>query len=358
MTYFDELLDHILTEVQVDDDTISEAKARRTAVLDAADTFTGVLRHYRAGSLAYGTAITPPPNRPNDKGVDGDGGIVLDRTVWTGLGPDSGAEEGPRNVVEDVKDHIHPTLREAHPDLTVGTTAKRAILVKFNEPLASGEDPPVELIVALNRKAGALWIPDLTRDGWDAADPIAHHRLINEDPKKSLRVRRARIMRLVKHWNKKYAAPAFSSFHLQALALEAVDDTEVGCQLRTSLERFFARAAESLGDAMTEDPAGVSGAFHLENGADRDIAVQRLEDAAAAIAAANANPENDETVRTELEKVFHPDTVEDAEDAREANALAGGNRSITVSAAGTVGARVQPRQPAATKRPAAWSRAE
>lgn len=356
MTYFDELLDHILTEVQVDDGTISDAKGRRTAILDAASTFTGVLRHYRSGSLAYGTAIAPPPNKPNDKGVDGDAGIVLDRTVWTDLGPDSDTKEGPGSIVDDVKDHIRPILREAHPDLTVGTTTKRAILVKFNEPLASGEDPPVELIVALNRKAGGLWIPDLIRNEWDAADPVTHHRLINEDPKKSLRVRRARVVRLAKHWNKKHASPAFSSFHLQALALEAIDDAEVGCLLRRTLERFFERAAESLADAMTEDPAGVSGAFHLEQGATKDTAVGRLENAAAAIAAANANPDDDQAVRSELEKVFHSDTVAAAEDAREARALASGNRSITVSPAGTVGARVHPRQSATTKRPAAWSR--
>lgn len=356
MTYADELLDAILAEVQVSKTTITEAKARRTAVLDAASNFEGVLRTYRSGSLAYGTAITPPPNKATDKGVDGDGGIVLDRTVWTTLGPDSDQADGPCDIVGQVQDHIRPTLRETYGDgLTVGSTVKRAILVKFNAPLATGEDPPVELIVGLNRKAGALWIPNLKTDDWDAADPVTHGRLINQDPTEALRIRRARIVRFLKHWNKKHTDPAFSSFHLQALALETIGQTEVGCQLRTTLQRFFERAAASLADGMTEDPAGVSGEFHLENGITRDIAVSRLEDAATAIETANDHAEDDETIREQFRKVFHPDTVDAAEDEREREALSQGNRSASISVAGAVGARIRHDRPAARKNPAAWA---
>ena len=98
MTYFDELIEHLLGQVQVDQTTITESKARRTAVLDAAASFDGVLRTYRSGSLAYGTAITPPPNKATDKDVDGDGGVVLNRKVWTTLGPDADQADGARVI--------------------------------------------------------------------------------------------------------------------------------------------------------------------------------------------------------------------------------------------------------------------
>lgn len=356
MKYLDELLDQVLREVQVDDATVSEAKSRRTAVLDAAAGFDGVLRQYRSGSLAYGTAITPPPNKPTDRGVDGDGGIVLKRTVWTTLGPDSSAEQGPSEVVGLVQNRIRPILCENHPDLTVGKTTKRAILVKFNEPLASGEDPPVELIVAVIRQAGGLWIPNLVDDDWDPADPVTHAQLINEQPKLSLRRRRARVMRLVKHWNKKMTQPAFSSFHLQALALEVIGDSDVGCQLRTTVQRFFQEAAEALEEAMTEDPAGVSGVFHLENDVTRDLAVERLRAAGAAIEAANGEPDDQELVRAELKKIFHPDTVEKAVDEHEFAALSRGHGSVSVGAAGSIGSRLTPSRSESAKRPAAWSR--
>jgi hypothetical protein len=357
MTYFDELLDHLLGQVQVAKTTITEAKARRTAVLNAVASFDGVLRTYRSGSLAYGTAVTPPPNKSNDKGVDGDAGVVLNRKVWTTLGPDSDQADGPSDIVRQVQDHVRPILRQAYgDDLTVGSTVKRAILVKVNAPLATGEDPPVELVVALNRKAGALWIPNLDTNGWDSADPVTHGRLINDDPTEALRLRRARIVRLVKHWNKKHTQEAFSSFHLQALALEVIDETDVGCQLRTTLQRFFEKAAASLADGMTEDPAGVSGKFHLENDISRDLAVTRLENAATAIATANGTADDEAAVREELKKVFHRETVEAAEDSRESQALSTGNRSAAYGAAGTVGVRIRNDRPAAAKNPAAWAR--
>lgn len=357
MTYFDELLDHLLGQVQVVETTITEAKSRRTAVLDAAASFGGVLRTYRSGSLAYGTAITPPPNKATDKGVDGDGGAILNRNIWTMLGPDADQADGPRDVVRQMQDHIRPILRQTYgDDLTVGSTVKRAILVKFNAPLDTGEDPPVELVVALNRTAGALWIPNLDINGWDPADPVTHSRLINDDPSQALRLRRARIVRLVKHWNKKHTQAAFSSFHIQALALEVINATDVGCQLRTTLQRFFEKAAASLADGMTEDPAEVSGEFHLENDISRDLAVTRLENAATAIATANGNADDEEAVRKELEKVFHRDTVEAAEDSRESQALSAGNRSAAYGAAGMVGVRIRNDRPAATKHPAAWAR--
>lgn len=96
MSYVDDLLDEVLLLVQVDDDVLAEARKRRTDVLDAAAGFPGLLRGYRCGSLAYATAITPPLNKPSDKGVDGDCGIVLDRRVWTTPGPDSSQATAPR----------------------------------------------------------------------------------------------------------------------------------------------------------------------------------------------------------------------------------------------------------------------
>lgn len=329
MTYTDDLLRNILSEVQVDPDTISEAKRRRTAVLDAVAGFKGLARTYRSGSLEYGTAIVPPPNKPNDRGVDGDAGMVLDRRTWNTLGPDADDGEGPTDVVEQAKDHIRPKLKETYPDVTVGTTAKRAIIAKINEPLSTGEDPPVELVVALTRKSGAgLWIPDLVGDTWDAAHPEKHKQLINVAPKQTLRQRRRRTMRLVKHWNKHHITPAFSSFHLQALALEAITDDDTSTQLRTTLQRFFERAADALDAGDTPDPADVSDDFHLENGITKPVAVRRLRDAGTAVADANANPDDRDTVYDAFENVFHADTVKAADHPLEAASLASGNVAL------------------------------
>lgn len=360
MSYLDDLLDEILLLVQVDDDVLAEARKRRTDVLDATAGFRGQLRGYRCGSLAYGTAITPPLNKLSDKGVDGDCGIVLDRRVWTTLGPDSSEGDGPTEVVEQLRDHIRPTLQDLYPNARVGATAKRAIRITFGEPLGVGEDPPVELIVALTRaNARGLWIPDLVADGWDPAHPEEHRRLINDVPSRALRRRRARVLRLVKRWNKAKSSPAFSSFHLQALALETLTEGEKGRLLWSSLETFFTDAADRLEAGMTEDPAGVSGAFHLENNVTRTVAVQRLRTCADAIADAVDDPDDKEHVRQCLKKVFEDALVDAAHDSFRLRALAAGNSRLLVGAAIGVGAglaigsRMQ-RGPA-RKRPSAWS---
>ena len=362
MSYFDDILGEILALVQVADPVLTEARQRRTAVLDAAEGFHGVLRSYRCGSLAYATAIGPPSNKPSDKGVDGDCGIVLDRRKWPRLGPDSAAGEGPADVVGQVRDHIRPKLEEQYPSVRVGTSKKRAIRNMFGEPLRSGEDPPVELIVALTRAdAPGLWIPDLVADTWDAAHPEEHRRLINDVPSDSLRVRRARIMRLVKRWNKAMAEPAFSSFHLQALVLETLTEAETGRRLRSSLKTFFTAAADRLEAGMTQDPAGVSGVFHLENGVTRTTAVKRLRACAAALAEAAGNPDDKEHVRECLKRIFEDTLVDDAHTNFRAHALTDGNSRLVAVGAGvvaaglglTLGARGQ-RGPA-RRRPAAWA---
>src|SRR3712207_8758808 len=50
-----------------------------------------------------------------------------------------------------------------YPTLFRSTPQKRSILIEFNEPI-DDEDPSVDLIVALTRAAGGLWIPQLHAD--------------------------------------------------------------------------------------------------------------------------------------------------------------------------------------------------
>jgi hypothetical protein len=353
LSYFDDILSEILTLVQVDDSVLSEARARRNAVLDATAGFDGRLRTYHCGSLAYGTAIKPPANK-TDKGVDGDGGMVLNRKTWTTLGPDSDAGEGPVTVIEQIKDYIRPRLKVDYPHVRVGATAKRAIRITFRQPLPSGEDPPVELIVALTRKgAVGLWIPNLITDGWDAAHPEKHRHLINDVPSAALRIRRARIVRLGKHWNKIMSTPTFSSFHLQALALETLTEDERGRMLRSSLQTFFESSADSLEENMTQDPAGVSGAFHLENDNTKEVAVQNLRDAAAAICDANASPNDREHVRECLKRVFGEAIVDEAHDNFKRNAYSSGNSRV--QAGSRIEAGRSGTQGTARKNPSAWA---
>ena len=82
--------------------------------------------------------------------MDADCGLVLDRRSYPSLGPD-GEGVGPLEIVEEVRAFLRKEMKIEHPDIVFYIT-KRAIKITFNEPLADGTDPTVELIVALTRK--------------------------------------------------------------------------------------------------------------------------------------------------------------------------------------------------------------
>jgi hypothetical protein len=357
MSYIDQLTTQSLREIQVEDTTVKKTRARRDAVRDVAETFTGSRGTYASGSITYGTAIRPVNDR--DKGVDGDAGLILDRRTWNTLGPDSDAGQGPCDVVAQVQDHIRPELKKTWPNATVGKTDKRAIRIRLGEPLDDGSDPPVELIVAVER-AGApgLWIPNLNDNTWDPAHPQKHRTLINVNPTRSLRVRRAKIVRIAKWWNKRHSNSAFSSFHLQALALETLTGDEHNLTLVSSLETYFSGAADSLEAGMTQDPADVSGILKLQNGVVKATAIKRLRAAADAVATARTTPNDQTAVYDALKPIFGESVIDAAYDAVEAAALTEGNHNLGVadSRIQVASTRWEGQQPVTRKTPPAWRR--
>ena len=215
MNHIDDILVDIQKKIAPSDETLEAARSRRDEVLSVARGYAGALRTYTAGSIAHRTA---------NGDTDADCGVVLDRRSCHELGPD-GDGGAPNDIVEGVRTFIRDRLKDRHPDISFRLT-KRAIKVTFNEPLLDGSDPSVDLIVALTRAAGALWIPNLERKCWDASDPECHTRLLTAEPA-GLRRMRAKVIRLAKAWNKQYSQPGLCSFNIEALALEAIKE-EVG----------------------------------------------------------------------------------------------------------------------------------
>jgi hypothetical protein len=262
-THSEHWLDDIRRQIAPSDQTLHAARTRRQEVLDTAVEFEGALRCYASGSIAHLTA--------NDD-TDADCGVVLDRRTHPKLGPD-GDGEGPNDIVEAVRVFLRGRFQRRHPQIAFRVT-RRAIQVAYGEPLPSGSDPIVELIVALTRKAGALWIPNKARDGWDASDPEAHTELLLGGGA-TLRQTRTRTVRIAKAWNKQYAEPGLCSFNIEALALSAIEDAG---PLPEALLRLFEYSATDLAERLTPDPAGVSKPIKLL--IDRNIVVDRLRRAA------------------------------------------------------------------------------
>lgn len=300
MTYVDQVLNDVRVQLAPDDLALDEARERRDLTRKAAESFRGALRSYRSGSLAYGTANCPVHER--DKGFDADCGVVLDRRVHSLLGPD-GLDIGPTEVVQRVVAHILPTIRRRYPSASARVT-KRAILVEFHEPLATSDDPTVDLIVALNRKdEPGLWIPNTEVDRWDASDPEKHTELFTSGDR-GLRVARAQSVRLAKAENRRVSAPPLCSFNLQSLAWMFV---EPGMSTPEALAALWSKGAADLRARLTPDPAGVSPPIKV---GDRDDAVRRLEFAAQRLSAALAHPWDAEWVRAQLSPLW-PDFISD-----------------------------------------------
>lgn len=283
MSYTETLLDDIRLQIQPDDAVVKEAKARREIVLTAAATFGSTTKKVRSGSLAHGTAICPIHLR--DKGLDADGAVVLPRSAWPNLGPETAANEPPNASVEQFRAFLQHSVRTKGYPKAEATTKdmKRAILVKFHQELPDGEDPTVDLIIGLPRTAGGLWIPNLDNGRWDPSHPERHTDLfLGPDSKKALRTMRARAVRLAKAENKRTHPAPLCSFNIEALAIMYLNEV---MRLPAALLTLWEAGAADLSRRLTPDPAGVSADIKVK---DRPAAARRWEQNANAIAEAMA----------------------------------------------------------------------
>jgi hypothetical protein len=288
MGHTNDHLEAVRAQIAPIDVVLAEARSRLRDVRGLASTFPGALRTYASGSLAHRTVNHPVS--------DGDGGVVLDRRSYPALGPDGGGEQ-PREIVAELCELLAPTLRQIYPKARCGTS-KRGPKIWFGAPI-EGQDPTVDLVVALTRKNGSgLWIPNLEKNIWEASNPEAHTAMIGGGATTLDRTRR-RVIRLAKAWNKQFSTPAFCSFHLSILALESVTS---GLGVARSLQGFFDDAASSLTDAGTPDPAGVSA--NIKPLLAASTATDRLRKAADNLAEALDNDSDETAVASALSKVF------------------------------------------------------
>ncbi len=171
---------------------------------------------------------------------------------------------------------------------------KRGLLVRFNRPLATGEDPTVDLVVALNRAVDdALWIPDLDRNRWDPSHPEKHVELFTSGAE-GLRRTRRHVVRLVKAQVQQFDEPHICSFNVAALAWECIQSAE---RIDLALWRFFDYTSAELAKHLTKDPAGVSSPIRVD---DRKLAVDRLARTAHGLRLAIEAGDDEDKVRAAL----------------------------------------------------------
>ena len=292
----------ILEGIQAEDRILAAARARRDEARRVAARFHGALRHYGSGSLQQGTAI--------GTGLDADCGVVLDRRIYPGLGPD---DEGPREIVDKVRAFLRGEMKDAHPDIKF-RVGDRAIKITYHEPVdgstdrTDDNDPTADLIVALTHPSKGLFIPKKIHgmNTWDRSHPEKHNELF-KTPKEVRRLRQE-VACLFKAWNKQYDRPALSSFNITVLVWEAIAEN---LDLAEALLQALSHAASSLERKRTDDPAGVSGPIKLL--LDKETVLYRVRKARDRLKAAIDAGDDDCDVRSELSKMF-PDHIDKCED--------------------------------------------
>jgi hypothetical protein len=290
MTDTEDVLNEVRSRIDAHAAPLTEARARLALIRTEAATFTGSLRTYTSGSLPQHTFIHPVG--------DGDGGLVLDRRAYPALGPDGGGET-PLKVTEELCGLLGPAVREVYPKARCGTS-KRGPKMFFGQPV-DGQDPTVDLVVALTRKGkSGLWIPNLESNSWEASDPEAHVQLFTGGSE-GLRRTRRRVIRLLKAWNKQYNQPGFSSHNLTVWAWEFI---EPGMGMATALHTaLFKATARVEAGVATRDPAEVSPNVRLL--VPRHTAVRRLRTATTAVGDALNHDGDRDAVVSALSKMFY-----------------------------------------------------
>jgi len=327
--YASQILADVRAQIAVDDEILSETKARRNLLKRVARRFPGALKTFDSGSVAHGTV-----NRPV---ADADCGVVLDRRTYPELGPD-GDDAPPDAIVAEIAGFVLEGVRLEYPGATC-RICKRAILIEFHEPLDDGQDPSVDLIVALTRAEGdGRWIPNTEAHDWDASDPEKHTELLY-GPDGATRVHRARVIRLAKAAVKQDPTPVVSSFNLEALALEHVDADNT---IAESLRDLLLGAAEDLGAGLTPDPAGVSAPIKLPDGVSRTTVTDRLWELGDAVDDAVKAADDPQRARAALARAF-PEYI-DADTAGKhdlAHALSVGEGTAITAAFGAGASRLK-----------------
>jgi hypothetical protein len=236
------LLEDARKRIEVTEDELDEAKLRRSAIAAALRHEFPGSRIYHNGSVAHGDALTPL--------TDVDTGVVV-----------SGVEEmhgpgllGPRGLIDRAADAIRRDLKDKYPKLVVIVEGrKRSILVRFGDPVTPGQaDFTADVIVAVdNTSAAGLYIPRY--GGWDRSHPEKHTELVHQAIKDT-KITYARIIRLLKHWNRTHGKP-LCSWNIKALALDCLTEPTT---LVDGLHLWFTYAEQELAVAETEDPAHVA----------------------------------------------------------------------------------------------------
>ena len=292
--HLEAVLDEARKRIQVAEPELKEARDRRDDIADALKLAFPGAPVYLNGSVAHGDALTPL--------TDVDLGVIVPNPD-NKYGP---GRVGPTALQVAAANSIRKELKEKYGDLQVVLEGqKRSILIRFREPVrAEWKDFTADVIVAIDNPAGeGLFIPRYV--AWDRSHPQKHTELVHAAIKQS-EVSFARVVRLIKHWNRSNGKPLVS-WHIKALALDCIDQPTL---LIDGIAEWFLHAHDAIDAGPTPDPAHVSAPIAVEPGTKTDV-LRKLRLASDGVQKALQHQKDGHHVLAvdELAKVFNDDEM-------------------------------------------------
>lgn len=215
----------------------STVSIRQKSVRDVIEAGIDLIDPYSflAGSYSRQTLIAPL------KEADVDIFFVLDPRYYHHYNGQNGNQAG-------LLDWVKRILKKTYTETPKISRNGQAVTITFS-------DFVVDVVPGFKRQGGGFLIPDSVNQNWISTDPKKHVEIISA-ANKSHNGDLIPLIKMIKAWNKninKY----FNSFHLEVIALEALNNIRID-DFSSGVRYFFDKGRALVGQKNL-DPAGYGG---------------------------------------------------------------------------------------------------
>jgi len=209
----------------------STVSTRQQNVRKAVEQEMNVLDSFLTGSYSRHTIIAPL------KEADIDIFIVLDPSYYYDL-------DGPASLL----DKVRRVMKKTYPNTPDISRNGQAVTIQFTDFM-------VDVVPGFYRKSEGYLIPNSITKKWISTDPKKHVEIManaNSIHESNL----VPLIKMIKGWNKNINN-SFHSFHLEALALQILDNIKIS-NFPSGMRYFFDKG-RNLISKKNPDPAGYDG---------------------------------------------------------------------------------------------------
>lgn len=213
----------------------STVSTRQQSVREVLEEELAVEDSFLTGSYSRSTMIAPLSE------ADVDIFFVLDPKYYHNYNGQNGGQAG-------LLDLVKRALLRTYTRTPSISRSGQAVTITFT-------DFAVDVVPGFRRQGGGFLIPNSIRQNWLSTDPKKHVEIMT-NANKAHSGDLVPLVKMIKGWNRKNGSH-FPSFHLEVLALSALDNVTITDF--PSGVRFFFDKARALVAAKNPDPAGYGG---------------------------------------------------------------------------------------------------